>query len=113
MVHIKDGQVVESTYRVHFPIPTRHAWNNVIYTCSTMLLFESEQQINTWRQRHRIAKGDVQPIAIVWEFAKVWYGNHLSPTQVVALHSTLSRTAAKVSLNDRGRDHLALVDAYQ
>jgi hypothetical protein len=43
-----------------------------------MLLFENESQINRWCQQHRIAKGDVQPIAKIWEFAKIWYGNHLN-----------------------------------
>jgi hypothetical protein len=55
------------------------AWDNVIYTCSTMLLFESEQHIDWWSNRHRIAKGDVQPITRIWEFSKDWYGNHLNP----------------------------------
>ena len=78
-VHIKYGQVVEPDYWVHFPVPMRSAWDNVIYTCSTMLLFESELHIDTWSKRHRIAKGDVQPITRIWEFSKVWYGNHLNP----------------------------------
>lgn len=76
-VHIQDGRVVEDSYLVHFPVPMRDAWNNVIYTCSTMLLFENEQQIDEWSERHRIAKGDVQPITNVWEFSRVWYGKHL------------------------------------
>lgn len=78
-VHIKDSQVVETDYWVHFPVPMRNAWDNVIYTCSTMLLFEAEEQIDIWCKKHRIAKGDVQPITRIWEFSQVWYGNHLNP----------------------------------
>lgn len=78
-VHIRDGQVVETDLWVHFPIPMRNAWDNVIYTCSTMLLFESKEAIEKWCGKHRIAKGDVQPITKIWEFSKVWYGNHLNP----------------------------------
>jgi len=78
-IHIKDGQVVETDLYVHFPIPMQYAWDNVIYTCSTMLLFESETAIDTWCGKHRIAKGDVQPIDKIWAFSKVWYGNHLNP----------------------------------
>lgn len=78
-VHIRDGRVEADQYFVHFPVPMRQAWNNVIYTCSTMLLFEDEAHIDRWSQQHHIARGDVQPIANVWEFAKVWYGNHLNP----------------------------------
>ena len=78
-IHIRDGKVVESDYVVHFPIPMIHAWDNVIYTCSTMLLFKDEADVERWCAQHRIAKGDVQPIEKVWEFSKVWYGNHLNP----------------------------------
>src|SRR4030095_4536354 len=78
-VHIKDGQIVETGYLVHFPIPMRNAWDNVIYTCSTMLLFDSKEVMDSWSEKHRIARGDMQPISKIWEFSKVWYGNHLNP----------------------------------
>ena len=78
-IHIKDGKIVESNYFIHFPIPMQKAWDNVIYTCSTMLVFENEGQIDEWCRRHDIPKGDVQPISNVWAFSKVWYGNHLNP----------------------------------
>ena len=57
----------------------KKAWDNVIYTCSNMLVFKDEEQINNWTTRHNIAKGDIQPISNVWEFSKKWYGNHLNP----------------------------------
>jgi hypothetical protein len=78
-INIKDGKIIESNYYVHFPIPMQNAWDNVIYTCSTMLLFESENQIDQWCHRHNIPKGDIQPINKIWEFSKAWYGNHLNP----------------------------------
>jgi len=78
-IHIKDGEIVEQDYYIHFPIPMTKAWDNVIYTCSTMLLFESETDVDRWSTQHRIARGDVQPIQNIWNFAKVWYGNHLNP----------------------------------
>jgi hypothetical protein len=78
-IHIQNGKFVESGYYVHFPIPMTKAWDNVIYTCSTMLLFESESEIDVWSNQHRIAKGDIQSLQTIWEFAQVWYGNHLNP----------------------------------
>ena len=54
------------------------AWDNVTYTCSTMLMFESESDIENWCDRHGMDKGDVQPISKIWEFSKIWYGNHLN-----------------------------------
>lgn len=78
-IHVQDGRIVEDQYVVHFPIPMIHAWDNVIYTCSTMLIFEDEAAVDRWSAQHRIPKGDVQPIQKIWEFSKVWYGNHLNP----------------------------------
>lgn len=78
-VHIRDGRIIEQELLVHFPIAMRNAWDNVVYTCSTMLLFENMADIDAWSSKHRIPKGDVQPITNVWEFAKVWYGEHLNP----------------------------------
>lgn len=78
-IHIRDGKIVEPDYYIHFPIPMQTAWDNVIYTCSTMLLFENENQIDTWCRRHNIPKGDVQALDKIWEFSRVWYGNHLNP----------------------------------
>ncbi|MEO0563589.1 MAG: alkylmercury lyase family protein, partial [Chloroflexota bacterium] len=78
-VHIRDGELVERDYFVHFPVPMVNAWDNVIYTCSTMLLFDSEADVSRWCEQHRIDRGDVQPMYKIWAFAQAWYGNHLNP----------------------------------
>ncbi|MEJ2193635.1 MAG: alkylmercury lyase family protein [Ignavibacteriaceae bacterium] len=79
IIHIEDGELIEKDFFIHFPIPMKKAWDNVIYTCSNMLIFNSEKQINFWTDRHNIAKGDIQPIDNIWELSKKWYGNHLNP----------------------------------
>ena len=78
-IHIVDGIIAEKTYWIHFPVPMANAWDNVIYTCSTMLVFDDPARIPVWCARHRIPQGDIQPIANIWDFARVWYGNHLNP----------------------------------
>ena len=78
-VRVENGKLRDESLLVHFPIAMRHAWDNVIYTCSTMLLFESETKIDDWCGRHRIPKGNVQPLSRVFELAKVWYGRHADP----------------------------------
>jgi len=78
-IHIENGEVQEKDFYIHFPIPMKKAWDNVIYTCSNMLVFENEQQIDTWSKKHDITKGDFQSINKVWQFSKKWYGNHLNP----------------------------------
>lgn len=57
----------------------KDAWTNVIYTCSNMLIFQNELQVDHWSQKHNIPKGNCQPMAKIWEFSKQWYGDHLNP----------------------------------
>mgnify|MGYP000524521226 CR=1 FL=1 len=78
-INIINGRIQENNYLIHFPISMKNAWDNVIYTCSNMLIFENEEQINQWTKKHNIPKGDIQPIEKVWNFSKKWYGNHLNP----------------------------------
>ncbi len=78
-INIIDGKVQENNYLIHFPVPMKNAWDNVIYTCSNMLIFENEDQIDKWTRKHNVQKGDVQPIDNIWNFSKRWYGNHLNP----------------------------------
>jgi hypothetical protein len=79
IIHIINGEVQENNLYIHFPIPMKKAWDNVIYTCSNMLVFKDEKQVDEWTKRHHIPKGDIQPISNVWAFSKKWYGNHLNP----------------------------------
>lgn len=78
-IRLQSGRLIDTDFVVHFPVPMMQAWDNVIYTCSTMLLFENGDQVDDWSRRHGIARGDVQPIERIWAFARVWYGRHLSP----------------------------------
>lgn len=75
---INDGKLANDDLYIHFPISMKNAWNNVIFTCSNMLVFRNEIQINEWTKRHNIPKGDIQPIQNIWNFSKVWYGKHLN-----------------------------------
>jgi hypothetical protein len=77
MVQVEHGELLDTDLLVHFPVPMARAWDNVIYTCSMMLLFESETAVDTWCGAHRKPRGDVVPIDIVWNFAREWYGRHL------------------------------------
>jgi hypothetical protein len=53
-----------------------NAWDNVIYTCSVMLLFRNEAEVDEWCSTRGIPKGDVRPIEQIWNFAAEWYGRH-------------------------------------
>ncbi len=69
-VHIDDGLVRENPL-VHFPIPMTNVWDNVIYSDSTVLFFDSDAQIDDWTRRRNIARGDTQPVQRVWGRATI------------------------------------------
>ena len=79
VINVKQGEVQEKNLLVHFPVPARRFWNNVIYTCANMLAFQSMEEIDSWCLRHRVSKGEVLPVTQVWDLARVWYGNYLDP----------------------------------
>ena len=45
-IKFADGTLLDTDFVVHFPIPMRNAWDNVIYTCSVQLLFRDEPQVD-------------------------------------------------------------------
>jgi hypothetical protein len=78
-IQIENGQIISNkSLLIHFPIPMKKAWDNVVFTCSSMLIFSSESEIDDWCKRHNYPKGDIQSIENIWNFSKIWYGNHLS-----------------------------------
>jgi hypothetical protein len=100
-INIVNGEIQEKNYFIHFPIPMKNAWDNVIYTCSNMLIFENEEQIDQWTKKHNIQKGDIQPIEKIWNFSKKWYGNHLSPEWTKWTIEEAKEMFREFELNDR------------
>jgi len=78
-VTVADGRLSRSDLVVHFPIPMTRAWDNVVYTCSTMLMFRDAAQVADWSARHQIPQGDIQPVTKALELATRWYGSYLRP----------------------------------
>ncbi len=97
---IEDGEIGNDNLLVHFPVPIKRAWENVVYFCSTLLVFENEEQIDSWTKQHNIPKGDIQPLEKVWQLAQRWYGNYLDT-------NWKKRTAkeAKVVFDEIGLTH--------
>lgn len=75
-IRIERGDILDRNFVVHFPVPMRHAWDNVLYTCSVMLVFRDEGQVDAWCNERGVPKGDVRPIQQVWRFACDWYARH-------------------------------------
>lgn len=77
VLRVTDGVLADDGFVVHFPVPMERAWDNVVHTCSVMLLFRDREEVDGWCARHRITRGDVQPVEVVRAFAADWYGRHL------------------------------------
>jgi hypothetical protein len=75
-IEVRDGAPISNAF-VHFAIPPRDAWQNVVHWCAAVQPFRSEAEIAPWCERHRIPKGVAIPIAQVAELGQAWYGKHL------------------------------------
>lgn len=64
---------------MHVALPVAHWWDNVCYTCSTILFFRDEARVNAWSAAHGINRGAILTMRQAWDLARLWYGNALSP----------------------------------
>jgi hypothetical protein len=76
---IRAGRPVGEDLVVHFALPPRDAWSNVIHYCATVLAFRSAADVDAWCVRHRLPRGAVVSMAQVVELGRAWYGKHLDP----------------------------------
>ena len=76
-LRVDHGELLDTDYVVHFPVPMARAWDNVVYTCSMMLLFRDNDAVGAWCDRFGKQPGDVRPVEQIWQFAREWYGRHL------------------------------------
>ncbi|MEM7314346.1 MAG: alkylmercury lyase family protein [Planctomycetota bacterium] len=78
-IRIENDVLLDTDVVVHFPIDMSKAWDNVQYTCSMMMFFPSEKDVDDWCTNHNVRKGDVRPAQQIWDFSRDWYGSHASP----------------------------------
>jgi hypothetical protein len=62
---------------VHFAIPPRDAWSNVVHWCATVLPFRRAEEVAPWCERHRIPRGELVPLDRALALGRAWYGRHL------------------------------------
>ncbi|WP_394837763.1 alkylmercury lyase family protein [Pendulispora rubella] len=75
-IRLRDGAVV-SDHVVHFALPPRDAWANVVHFCSTVLPFRSADDVARWCERHRLPQGAIVSAERTLDLARAWYGHHL------------------------------------
>jgi len=76
---IKSDRPARTDLVMHVALPVAHWWDNVLYTCSTILFFRDETQVNVWSAVHGINRGAILPLQQAWTLARRWYGSALDP----------------------------------
>lgn len=78
IIRVRNQDILEKDLVFHLSTPIRQWWDNVIHSCASFQPFHCEQDVGSWCQRHRSAKGAVVPLSLMWSFASAWYGDYVS-----------------------------------
>ena len=76
-IEFRQGFLTSERAFVHFAIPPREAWSNVVHFCSRVLAFRCEEDASAWCRRHRYPPGALVPVEQVYALGQAWYGRHL------------------------------------
>ncbi len=63
---------------VHFLVPARDWWSDVVHTCSQIRAFCEPAHVADWCARTTQSRGEVVALADVWRLAQPWYGDRLA-----------------------------------
>ena len=61
----------------HFLVPTRHIWDDVVFTCRHQNLFCSTGCVDSWLERTGNERGYVLDLPTLWRLASQWYAGRL------------------------------------
>jgi hypothetical protein len=76
---VQGGALASEDWPVHFAVPARDAWVNVVHFCATVLPFERAEDVAAWCEGHALPRGDVVALSQVLALAREWYGPYLDP----------------------------------
>ncbi len=98
-VQLRNGQLQADEALVHFPLPPRQWWDDIVNTCAHILLFRTEEAVDAWCSAQGVARGAVLPLTQAWALAQPWYGNRLD-----ADYTGRSTAEAEALLTELGLD---------
>ena len=102
-VRIEDGDLVgaelaSDARAMHVAVPAASWWDDVVYTCKTILLFRDEEHVSRWCGRWRVPRGAAIPLRQAWLLARAWYGNRRDPNWQPRSRSEAQRILESVGL---------------
>jgi hypothetical protein len=71
------GDFVDSGAVMHIPTPAARWWDDIRYTCATILFFSGEGAALEWSERHGVTAGRVLSLAQAWSLAGDWFAGRL------------------------------------
>jgi hypothetical protein len=71
------GGIADSEAVMHIPVPAAQWWDDVRFTCSTILFFTTDQEVREWSARHDIPAGSTLDLHQAWSLARDWFSGRL------------------------------------
>ncbi len=78
-LHVRDGRIAPEDVVLHLALPVAKWWDNVIYTCGTILFFRSDAAVDAWCAHRNIPRGQTLSLDQAWNLAQAWYSDYLNP----------------------------------
>jgi hypothetical protein len=82
---------------VHVGVPAARWWDDIRYTCASILFFRDRWEIDGWCARSGFDPGETMSLGQCWTLAQEWYAGRLEPDW-----RRLSRDEAQASLDGAG-----------
>ncbi|HKD99691.1 MAG TPA: organomercurial lyase [Planctomycetota bacterium] len=97
-VVVRGGRVEPKDVVVHIVVPAARWWDDVGFTCSTILFFRGAGEVDAWCAAHGVPRGELLTAEQAWHLAKRWFGGRLDRDW-----RRLTPAEAKTSLREIGR----------
>ena len=79
LVVVDSGRVGPENVLVHFTMPVHRWWEDVRFTCATLLFFRSRGEIDAWSQDHGLPRGEEITLSQCWTLARTWFMGRFDP----------------------------------
>jgi Alkylmercury lyase len=97
-VEVRNGTVSSTGACMHIALPRRDWWNDVTYTCGTIMFFTSAAEVDQWSTDHGLPRGAVLDLEQAWSLAKDWFSGRRDPNWTRLPPKEAAASFARVNL---------------
>lgn len=76
-IDVRGDRVEPRELLMHIAVPARQWWDDVAFTCGTILFFTSAADVDAWCRRSGVTHGAVLTMDQAWSLAKRWFSGRL------------------------------------